>query len=79
MADTFPQVLAAQHFPGRGATAPGSVVLRDLGPTAPHRYATHFRNEEDPAKPYHVLGHYFTEDEKADAQADFRKRCERGY
>lgn len=79
MPESFPYVIAETFIPKKPATAPGSVVLRNLGPTAPHPYATHFRNEEDPAKPYHVMGHYFTADELDEARADYESRVKRGY
>lgn len=42
----YPLTLAETPVVGRGASAEGCYVLRDLGPDATHRYVTHFRNDQ---------------------------------
>lgn len=42
----YPMDLMEVRVPGIGATAEGAVVLRDMGPTAHHRWATHYRNDQ---------------------------------
>jgi hypothetical protein len=68
--------LREHHTPGGGATAPGAVVLRDLGTDRLHRYATHWRNDQDGG---FYWGHYFKEDELGDANRDFDERAARGF
>lgn len=68
----FPRVLREKGFAKRGACAPGSVVLRDLGPDRPHRYVTHWRNEEKADNIFHTQGHYFQD--LLEAETDFAAR-----
>lgn len=55
---------------GRGATAPGAVVVREVG--GHHPFATHFFNAQDGG--YHS-GNYFTD--RDEAFADARERRDR--
>lgn len=75
----YPVVMAETFIPKKPATAPGSVVLQDFGPDAHHRFATHFRNEENPAKHYCVMGHYFDALDLQEARDDYASRVKRGY
>jgi hypothetical protein len=54
--DAYPLDLLEVKVPGVGAQAEGAVVLRDMGPRAVHRWATHFRNDQSGG--YHG-GDYF--------------------
>lgn len=69
-----PHHLAYFETPPTDMTAPGAVVLRDMGADRAHRYVTHWRNEQDGG---HYYGHYFADLEEA--KADFAARCVRGY
>jgi len=67
-------LLREHKTPAAPATAPGAVVLRDLGDDHYHRYVTHWRNDEVGG---YSTGHYF--DNLPEAEADFLKRVERNY
>lgn len=72
--DVYPLDLLEVRVPGFGSQAEGAEVLRDMGPRAPHRWATHFRNDQ--LGGYHG-GDYFETWEEA--VAGFEKRAAKTY
>ncbi len=73
-ADVYPLDLLEIRVPGFGAQAEGAEVLRDMGPGKPHRWATHFRNDQ--LGGYHG-GDYF--DRWEEAVAAFEQRAAKTY
>jgi len=64
-ADSFyPVTLREYRTAGVGCSAEGAYVLRDMGPRALHRWATHFRNDQCGG---HHGGEYFSTFEAAAA------------
>ena len=56
----YPRTLVEHVTPAASATAPGAFVVRDFGPDHhdDNRYVAHWRNDENPARPYYVWGRY---------------------
>lgn len=70
----YPRTLLSTATPARGCIVAGAVVLRDLGPSRDfHRYATHWRRDEDGS--HHQGGYFDTVEEAAD---DYDARATRG-
>lgn len=67
--------LLSKSFPERPATVPVSVVLRDFGPDALHRYVTHCHDDSAGPNEGFYWGHYFAD--LAKATDDFAERCRR--
>jgi hypothetical protein len=70
--DKFPKTIRSSRVVGDGVTAPGHVVLRDMGPGSYMRYAVHFYNEQD--RGFHE-GNYT--DDIAKAEEYYVQRCRR--
>lgn len=68
--DCYPLDLLETLVPGYGAQAEGAEVLRDLGPGKPHRWSTHFRNDQ--LGGYHGGDYFDTWDE---AVAGYQERA----
>jgi hypothetical protein len=43
---SYPVTLQEVRAAGRGATAEGAIVLRDMGPREVHRWVIHYRNDQ---------------------------------
>lgn len=69
------KILATFETRRAPATAPGRVVLIDKGEGA-HPLVTWWENTESGG---YCWGHYFTREQRAEAESDFRERCARGY
>lgn len=69
-ADAYPALIACEAFAGDRVSVPFSIVLRDMGPTAAHRYVTHCRSDADQS---HYWGQYFANENEA--RIDFSVRC----
>lgn len=53
----YPRTLLEHLTPAAPATSPGAFVVRDLG-RGYHPFVAHWRNDENPAKPYYIWGRY---------------------
>lgn len=70
----YPTILREATLPDKPGNLPAVLVLRDFGPTRPHRYVTHQGNRSgDKALDGYYWGHYF--DDYYEANADFKQRC----
>ncbi len=73
--DAYPLTIREYRCAGIGFRAEGALVLRDMGPGKPHRWATHWRNDQNGG---YTGGNYFEDFEeaaKAHQEDVARSRC----